>query len=358
VALNRTRTTSSGGRATLKEIAEVAGVSVSTASFILSGKGAERRISAEVERKVRAIATERDWSPNLLVRSLQHGRTHVLSFYNAFGRRDVGDLYMDRLTAAIERAAGERGYDLLVHCNSDRAADETYRTLNGGLSDGVIFFGPMEENPLVGLLRQGRLPAVLLDKEDPAGVLSSVSNDWRSGVRIIAERLTEEGHRCIGAVTGFSGSESSRRVAALRTELACLGIALPDERIVAAYGGYRTPDDALSQLMSLPEPPTALFCWHDRLGYEVLEACERLAIDVPGRVSLVGYDGLHWPSTSPHILTSVAISLETVAAGAVRLLDDLVSGRRAGSVFETYPVTLVEGTTIAPPARPSSYSTS
>ena len=119
------------GRTTLKDIARLAGVSVSTASLVLSGKGAERRISAEAERRVREIAREHDYAPNLLVRSMQRGRTHIFSFYNAFGDRSRDDLYMDRLYTAIERAAGQRKYDVLEDCDYTCPVDETSRMLHG-----------------------------------------------------------------------------------------------------------------------------------------------------------------------------------------------------------------------------------
>src|SRR5438067_338234 len=110
-------TTKKNGRTTLKDIALLAEVSVSTASLVLAGKGAERRISAEVELRVREVARQQDYSPNLLVHSLQQGRTHVISFYSAFHNRERNDLYMDRVATAIERAAGQRNYDVLVHCD-------------------------------------------------------------------------------------------------------------------------------------------------------------------------------------------------------------------------------------------------
>src|SRR5689334_9952390 len=120
------------GRATLKDIARSAGVSVSTASLVLAGKGSERRISSEVEQRVREAARQQDYAPNLLVRSMQRGRTHVLSFYSAFHNREPNDIYMDRISSAIERAAGPLHYDVLVHCDFSRPVEELYRSLNGG----------------------------------------------------------------------------------------------------------------------------------------------------------------------------------------------------------------------------------
>lgn len=343
-------TATKSGRVTLKDIARLAGVSVSTASTVLSGKGAQSRISAEVERRVREVANQHDYTPNLLVRSLQRGRTHVLSFYNAFGSHSRGDLYMDQLSSALMRAAGQRGYDVLTHCDFTRPVEETYRLLNGGLADGLIFFGPNTGGSLLPLLRTSRLPTVILNQVDEEGVLSSVSDDLRDGMRQVVEDLTRLGHRRIAALADRTHTDAAARIEALRAYLALHDIALPERRVVPVYAGdpLRT-EEALRFLLGDPEPPTALFCWHDRVGYEMLEACERLGIAVPDRLSLVGYDGLHWPSTSQHVLASVHVSLDTLAERAVRLLDEIIVGEAAAPVFQVYPISLSPGTTLAPP---------
>ena len=332
------------GRSTLKEIARLAGVSVSTASVVLAGKATVRRISPEVERRVREVAAQQDYSPNLLVRAMQQGRTHVLSFYSSFGHRDLNDLYMDRLSTAIERAAGACHYDVLVHCDFSRPADEMYRMLNGGRSDGLIFFGPTGAHPLLRLLRSSRLPVVLLNQVDEEGVLSSVSDDMQDGMRQVADELVALGHRRIGAVIGLHpGPDALPRVAALRARLAAHGISLPDEWLIT--------EREVGTLLTRPEPPTALFCWHDRAGYATLEECERLGIAVPEQLSFIGYDGLQWPSTSPHVLASVDVDLDTLAEAAVRLLDRLIQGEVEAPACRVFPVKLSRGTTLAPPSR-------
>lgn len=341
------------GRTTLKEIARLAGVSVSTASLVLSGKGSERRISAAVEARVREVAQQKDYSPNLLVRSMQGGRTHVLTFYNAFQRREVGDLYMDRLHTAVERAAGEFGYDLLIHCYFRRSEEEIYRALNGGLTDGVIFFGPYRASPLLRLLRTSRLPTILIGHHDDEGILSSVADDMPDAMQQVADTLVGLGHRRIAAIAGLDNPDSSARINALQTRLAEQGIELPDEWILPVGEEGRdellAPDTALSRLMESPEPPTALFCWHDRIGYRVLEACEELGIVIPEQLSLISYDGIHWPSISTHFLASVEVPIPTFAVDAVRILDDLINGAVQGPVIRNVPVSVNPGTTLASP---------
>lgn len=350
--MNRSVATKSG-RVNLRDIAQLAGVSVSTASAVLSGKASQSRISAEVERRVREVALEHDYAPNLLMRSMQQGRTNVLAFYSAFGDQDRGDLFKEKLVTAIMRAAGQFGYDVLVHCNSARPAEEIYRVLNGGRADGLLF-GPHRLDPLLPLLRTSRLPTVLVNRVDDEGILSSVSDDMQEGMRQVADELARLGHRRIAALTGPGRSSAAARIAALRERLAVYGIALPERWIVPVFheSGY-SEEDALRFLMAEPEPPTALFCWHDRIGYSALSTCKRLGISVPGQLSLVGYDGLQWPSTSGHFLTSVDVSLDTLSETAIQVLDNLIQGRAEAPVRRVVPVTLSQGTTLGSPTEDS-----
>jgi len=340
------------GRATLKDIARLAGVSVSTASTVLSGKGPQSRISADVQRRVREVARRHDYAPNLLVRSLQRGRTDILSVYNAFGSSTYGDPYIDRLTTAIERTAGQHEYDVLVHCHFTRPADETYRRLNGGRADGLIWLGPTTDDPLLPLLRGSRLPIVLLARVDEEGVLSSVCDDLRDGMRQVADEFVQLGHRRIAAFINTAHTDSSVRTDVLRARLAEHGVALPERWVIPVNGGDPSElDAALRFLLSESPSPTGLFCWHDRLGYEVLEACERLGVAVPDRLSLIGYDGLHWPCTSRHVLASVDVHLGALAETAVILLDEQIQGKCAAPVQKLYPVSFLQGTTLGPPSE-------
>jgi DNA-binding LacI/PurR family transcriptional regulator len=230
--------------------------------------------------------------------------------------------------------------------------DETYERLNGGRSDGLIFFGPAHAHPLLRLLRGSRLSTVLLNHVDEEGVLSSVSEDMEDGMHRVAETLLGLGHRRIAAIGGGPWSDALPRIAALRASLSSRAV-LPDRHVLAVYDdGPLRPEEALARLMDDTEPPTALFCWHDRVGYRMLEACERLGIQVPDQLSLIGYDGLHWPSTSQHVLASVEVALDTLAEAAVRLLDELIQGRQDPPERRVYPVSLSRGTTLAPREYP------
>lgn len=339
------------GRTTLGDVASRAGVSLSTASLVLSNKAGELRISEEVHRRVERAAVELDYSPNLLVRSMQSGRTHVLSFFNGFRHRKANDLYMDQLSTALETAAGRLGYDILVHCDFSRSAEGTYRFLNGGLADGLLLFAPAPDDPLLPYLRMSRLPTVLINARDETEGMACVNDDLYDGMRQVAEQLISLGHRRVAAIVSKPGAnpEAPLRIGALRGFLQERGVAIPD-RWLAPAATREELAEALGYLLAEPEPPTALFCWHDYIGYVILDQCASLGIAVPQQLSVIGYDGLRWPTITGQVLDSVAVDLDLLAASAVELLDGLVNGKEV-CVQKMLPVRLMHGTTLCQ-ARP------
>lgn len=333
------------GRITLKEVAARAGVSASTASLVLTGKAEGRGIPAETNERVRRAALDLNYAPNLLLRSLRRGRTHVVSFYNAFRHRFVRDLYMDRLSAAVEYAGGNYGYDVLVHCNFSRKPQETYQFLNGGLSDGVMIFAPQPEDPLLGYLRRSDLSAVLLNARDPLGQFPSVADDSDEGMRLVADALMERGHRRIAIFVTDGYPDALKRAGLLRQLLAEHGVDIPEHRVI---GFVEDRTQTLADLLKEPDPPTAIFCWHDRVAYWALESCEELGISVPDQLSIIGYDGIHWPAVTSHIAASVLVDLEHLADQGMRVLDLYIQGYDGPLIEEDLPVAFSPGTTLGP----------
>jgi len=337
-------------RTTLYEVASRAGVSPSTVSLVLAGKADQRRIPQATRERVWSAAEELNYAPNLLVRSLRRGRTHVVSFYSTFRNRKRGDLYMDRIASAVETAGGEFGYDVLVHCNFRRTPRETYQFLNGGLADGLLLFAPTKDDPLLSLLRQSSLPVVILNGIDERGQYSSASDDVEQGMELVATELLARGHRSIAAIgsVGDDVRDSVPRIELLRRNLAERGVELSGDRI--EWISF-DPGEAMERLLSRRDRPTALFCWHDAVAYRVLEWCEANGVSVPGDLSIVGYDGVHWPSTSRHVCASVEVDLDAIALAAVRLLDEAINRPGSPARHESVPVRFSAGTTLAMPSH-------
>ncbi len=334
-------------RTTLHAVAARAGVSISTVSLVLADKAIHRGISETTRTRVRKVAEELNYAPNLLTRSLRRGRTHVLSFYSAFRKREEADVYMDTLSSAIEMAGGEAGYDILVHCNFKRSPREIYQFLNGGLSDGLILFAPQPDDPLLALFHNSSLPVVVLNGRDPAHIFPSVADDVESGMRLIAQELVDKGHHRIAILTAREeySRDADKRVRLLREALQVHGINVPDQWVRPSGEDARV---ALDKLMCYPEPPTAIYCWHDRLAYGTLACCESMGIDVPTQLSIIGYDGLHWPSETRHLAASIQLNQSTLARTAVRVLDEYINGYEGPLREEVIPVTFSPGTSFGP----------
>ena len=322
-------------------------MSTSTVSSVLAGNSGRRRISDDTCSKVQIAAHELGYTPSLLHRNMRRGRTHVISLFNAFRKRSSGDLYLDRLSGALERAGGVLGYDILIHANFNRDAQETYDFLNGGLADGLVLFGSTADEPLLPLLRGSSLPTVLVAPHHVDPEFSTVVDDEAVGMRLIAEALVEHGHRNIAAVVGRRSGmlDPTGRLRRLREELAHRDVVF-DERNIIVYDD--SPQDTVRALLAIKPRPTALFVWHDGNAYRIVEECEAQGIRVPQDLSVVGYDGIVWPCKSPHVVASVAVPLEAMAASGLTLLNRLIEGE-PGPLFDTIPVKFSPGTTLGRP---------
>lgn len=336
-------------RAKLRDVARLAGVSPGTASLVLSGKAEDRRIAEETHRRILAAAKELNYAPSLLHRSVRRGRTHILSFYSTFQNREPGDVYMDRLATAIEHAGGRHGFNVLVHCVFDADPAENHRYLNGGFADGVILFGPSADDPLVELLREGSLPVVLFNPEHMESALPSVLVDETGGLTDLADALFDAGHRrlvTIGPEQDRMGFVA-RRFETIQARYRERGVDVSDAPTVRRG---ETARETIERILASPTKPTAIFAWHDRLAYWLLEGCLELGVRVPEDLSIVGFDGIVWPSKTPHVVTSVHCSIEELGHRAVRLLARLVEGGD-GPRTETLPARYLPGTTLGPVPR-------
>lgn len=332
-------------RSTLQDVARRAGVSASTASSVLAGNSERRRIGEETKQKVFEAAQALAYTPNLLHRSIRNGRTRIISVFNAYRRRDRDDLYLDRLYSSIEEAGGQLGYNILVHTDYRQSIEETYEFLNGGFSDGLVLFGVTENDPLLPLLKDSGLPTVLLFPRQEIPDLPMVLEDQAMGMRLVAEELYRTGHRNIAALTYDSDGlfDPTSRVAQLQKELRHLGGDLEDRNVLLFDND---PVETVRQLLALEPRPTALFIWHDGNGYRILEALEEAEVQIPQQLSVVGYDGIVWPSKSSKILASVNVPVYEIARSGVELLDRMIAGDYSVRQL-VVPVDFAPGTTLA-----------
>jgi LacI family transcriptional regulator len=331
---------------TSHDIAREAGVSQSTVSRALRG---DPRVDPETAARIVRVADRRGYMPNATARSLVTRRTRTIAVVVA----DIKNPFYPELVEALHEALGRSGYRMvLVNERTDTRGQaglaELYR---GGGADGALFVSVTIERRVAALVTKSPVPSVLLNRDVDGADVDRVMSDNAGGAAQVAEHLHGLGHRRVAFIAGPANTSTSRdREAGLSGALAQRGAPLdPAQRRVGEFthrSGYQWATDLLDR----PDRPTAIFCANDVVAFGALDAARNLGIDVPGAVSIAGFDDVPMASWGAFGLTTVRQPLTDMARDAVRVLIDRVEGRadseRQRLVFPTH---LVQRTTTGPP---------
>jgi LacI family transcriptional regulator len=318
-------------RATIRDVAEHSGVSITTVSHVLNDVSG-KRVSAKTRQRVLQVVDELRYTPNQIARSLRTQRTRMIGFLSD---RVSTTPFAGRMILGAQEAAAEAG-SLLVLFNSGGDPELEEREAKALLErqvDGIVYAAYYHRivTPPKSL-RNG--PAVLLDARSADGSISSVVPDEVGGSRIAVEELLAYGHRRIGFVNNRDDIPArSLRLAGFRQALEVYGVpfdgSLVIEQEADAAGGF----SGAVELLSRSPRPTGLFCFNDRIAMGVYQAATTLGLSIPGDVSIVGFDDQELISDSllPG-LTTAALPHQEMGQWAVR---DLLTQIDAGS---PYPV--------------------
>lgn len=310
---------------TLSDIAERAGVSVSTASRVLNGKAARFRISAETERAVREAAEALSYRANHLARGLRLQKTNTLGVVVP----DLSNPFFAHIVKRIQGAAHGHGYSLVV-CNTDEDLDlevEQVALLHRKRVDGLIALPVGRRYDHFEDWAATDIPLVLVDRCGDGLAVPSVEVDNYRGAYEAAEHLLAAGHRRIALIQGLTGtSTNTARVRGYHDALAAYGVPADDALIVG--GDFRQQNGYVETklLLQLEHPPTALFATSDLITLGVLDALAEEGVSVPDDVSLLSFDDFDF---APHLkcpLTAVRQPREMMGELAVKLLVEQFDG--------------------------------
>lgn len=341
-------------RPTLAAVAARAGVSVSTASLVFSGAGP---VAAATRDRVLAAAAELEYGgPDPTARSLRRGRSGVIAVIT---EDRLVDAFRDPMNLAfldgVAQAFGDERTGLLVV----PLAAESGVDLSAPPMDAAILLGcSLDLSASVDALRRRRIPIVAVEAEPFDGVLL-VDLDNRDATRRGAEHLFELGHRHVATVTlaldstriagpltpdrerAATGHTTLERLAGLRD-------VYPDAGGMSTSGSYLAEGYAAAMaLLDRPDRPTAIVAQSDLLALGVLRAAHDLDLDVPGDVSILGFDGARLEEAAPHeITTLVQPAVEKGEAAAAAVFAALAGGRPDPVLLHCE---LRLGTTTAPP---------
>lgn len=326
-------------RITLKEIATLTGVNVSTVSRALSGAYG---VNAETRDRVLAVALQYNYRPNLIARGLVTGRSHTFGLLVS----DVRNPFFAEVARGAEDAAFAASYDLIL-CNSDLNQEKQTRYIHslvdknvGGIlmHSGATFNSKEREE-----LTNSGLPIVLLNRLAAKHPFSSVLCDNHHGGFLAATHLLELGHRTIAHLTGprshcdFAERTRGFLEALQASNAKVTPIVLNGQH--TSEGGYGMTEKLLAQHPNV----TAIFAANDAIAVGVIRAATECGIAIPDDISLVGFDDIEMSRLIAPPLTTVHQPMYEIGQAAVEILLKAVhsKGSRAAE-HRLFGVTLIE----------------
>ena len=312
----------SASTVTLSDVAQRAGVSLATASRVLSRSA--HNVTSELQERVFAAATELRYVPNAHAQALARASNSVVGAIV----HDVSDPYFSEMARGMLRVAGDAGR-LVMICNTYRDGDKELEYLAllrahrveslviaGSGRDDEAFVAAMT-NELEGFTSHGGRVS-FVGRHPLIG--NGVRPDNRGGAYDLAAAFLQRGHREFAVITGPRFLTSTNdRLDGFRAALAEQGIALPDQRLVEADftrdGGAHATQEIIERMPAV----TAVFAMNDAMAIGALATFKRHGIGVPDDVSLAGFNGDPVTADVTPTITTVRVPLADIGAKAMAL---------------------------------------
>lgn len=310
-------------RATIKEVASVAGVSTQTVSRVINERP---DVSPETRRRVQEVIKALSYQPSALARSLISQRTHTLGVVTA-GLRHIGP---SRTLSGITSAAEEAGYSVLLKELPSYDTEEITPIFQAFLSrhvDGIIWAVPevgenrkWANNPPADI----EIPLVYLTMEVRDN-LSIVSVDNYLGGRMAMAHLLEQGYRKIGHISGpLDWWESRQRMAAWKDAVAEAGLDLKDDHCVEGNWSSASGALAIEKLFDQYPAMDSIFVANDQMALGAMQFIAEKRLRIPEDVGIVGFDNIAESAFFSPALTTIQQDQYHVAKIAVAELTKII----------------------------------
>ena len=329
---------------TSHDVARLAGVSQPTVS---RGLRDDPIVSVKTRRRIREAAAQLGYVPSRRGRSLSTRDTgHV-----AIVVSDLGNPFYMEAVEHLHREFDRVGVRVVVLTDVTDRPPSAEALLDGSI-DGVVLTTTQLGSALPGELARRGLPVVLFNRATDGPGVDTCSSENHSGARAVAVELASLGHTRIGAILGPQDTSTGRdREAGFRTGLAELGLALPDVLVRRGEFSFAAGRRGLQELWTDARPPTAIFCANDVIALGVLDAARGLGIDVPGALTVVGFDDIAMAAWQVFSLTTVRQDLPAMAVTVQSLLMERVAHPDVAPRHIVVPTAIVRRASHGSPAR-------
>ncbi len=326
-------------RTTAQDVADLAGVSRTTVSFVLNNVSG-MRISDDTRQRVSDAARQLDYHPDATARRMVRGRTSIIGFVlRQTPDQAFADRFLPEVLHGLSSAAAAQSYHILIEPSPPDDRNSYLRLIYERHVDGIILSGPRFDDQ--ALLRdQAESSPVVLMGQLPDSGLPFVDVDNVSGAAMVTQHLIAHGHQRIGFISNArpAYTASADRLTGYRQALAAAGIPF-DDRLVR-YGDFApaSGEAAMNDLLQLAPRPTAVFVASDTVAIGALKAIRGAGLSVPHDMALVGFDDAPHSEFIEPPLTTMRLPAFGLGWGAADLLIRLINKeviRRPTVLLET-----------------------
>jgi LacI family transcriptional regulator/LacI family purine nucleotide synthesis repressor len=323
----------------MKDIAEVCGVSVATVSKALNDHS---DISERTKVRIRQTAKEMGYFPNSAAQALKTNRTYNIGIL--FGdetKRGLTHDYFCSILDSFKQTAERRGYDItFINCSKRGKNRMSYleHAMYRGFDGVAIAFINFMDPEVVSLIRSD-LPVVTIDHMFDNRI--SIVSDNVAGMNRLVNHVYEKGHRKIAYIYGNASSVTQNRLTSFYKTTKDLGLDIPEDYIrQGAYKDVKLSYQRTLELLELPDPPTCILYPDDFASFGGINAIRSKGLHVPDDISVVGYDGIQAVRYLLPRLTTYRQNTEQIGHDAAKKLIGLIEEPKATLVEQL----LIKGT--------------
>lgn len=323
---HKTRNTEQRSAPTIEVVARHAGVSPMTVSRVINGASNVRDVTRD---KVNVSIAALNYRPNQAAQHLAGSRQiHIGVLYS-----NPSAAYLSEFLVGLLDQASRSHVQLVVEkCETGASETESARELIDNDIDGIILPPPLcESKRLLQLVASAGMPAVQVASGRPSENLCAVSIDDYAAAREMTRHLLSLGHQRIGFVIGNPNqTASAKRLQGFRAAMAEAAISVPAELVAQGMFNYRSGLDAAEALLALEPRPSAIFASNDEMAAAAVAVSHRLGLDVPGDLTVVGFDDTAIATTIWPNLTTIRQPIADMSRSAMELLVRQIRARRNG----------------------------
>ncbi|HEX2753941.1 MAG TPA: LacI family DNA-binding transcriptional regulator [Candidatus Limnocylindrales bacterium] len=323
---------------TSRDVARLAAVSRTTVSYVLNNNNSTIAISPATRQRVLDAARQLGYHPNAAARSLRRQMAGVVGLVTYDPAERVGgNAFLPLVMDGILSVLGPTGIKLIVDAATPGQPDPCVTLVRGGHVDGLIVTGAQSNNEELRLLYDDGVPIVMWGKVS-GNALPFVDIDNVAAARTATEHLISLGHTRIACITNASPAidmAAADRLAGYRSALESHRITADPRLIRHANFSESSGFDAMRELLTLEERPTAAFVASDEVAIGAVKAAKVHGVNVPALLAVVGFDDLPYAPFVDPSLTTIRVPARDIGSEAARrVIAALGNGRRPPPVEE------------------------